>query len=78
MKFILSILICSQVAGNCLPPYPIPKVYTNGYDCMMAGYNESIEKMKEIGREEINKHRIFMKFACQPYVVLPDPKGNPT
>ena len=48
MKFLLSILICTQVAGNCLPPYSMPEAYTNGYDCMMAGYNEAIKKMKEM------------------------------
>ena len=76
MKFILSMLICSQVAGTCLPPYPMPEVYTNGYDCMMTGYNEAIKKMKEMGPEDINKHRIFIKFGCQPYVLLPE--GEPT
>ena len=78
MKFILSMLICSQVAGTCLPPYPMPEVYTNGYDCMMAGYNEAIKKMKEIGPEDINKHHIFIKFGCQSYVLLPEPEGEPT
>jgi|TARA_R100001530_G_scaffold129703_1_gene100183 hypothetical protein len=77
MKFILSILICSQVAGTCLPPYPVPEVYTNGYDCMMAGYEEAIEKMKEIGRDEVNTNHVFIKFGCQPYVLLPPEKGDP-
>ena len=77
MKFILSILICSQVVGTCLPPYPVPEVYTNGYDCMMAGYKEAMEKMKEIGRDEVNKNHVFIKFGCQPYVLLPSKKGDP-
>jgi len=30
----------------------------------MAGYEESQKKLKEIGKEEINKYRTFVKFVC--------------
>ena len=31
---------------------------------MTFGYEESKRKMIEIGREEANKHEIFVKFFC--------------
>ena len=34
------------------------------YDCMITGYNTSIEKMVEIGRLEVNKYDMFIKFTC--------------
>jgi hypothetical protein len=31
---------------------------------MNAGYSESIKKMEKIGREEVNEHEVFIRFAC--------------
>ena len=31
---------------------------------MLDGYTKSHEKMVEFGREEVNKHKIFIKFGC--------------
>ena len=64
MKFILALVICSQVQQTCLPPYEWPETFNSQYDCLMFGYEKSMKKMKEIGREEINKHSIFVKFYC--------------
>ena len=64
MKFVLALVICSQVQQTCLPPYEWPETFNSQYDCLMFGYEESMKKMKEIGREEINKHNIFVKFYC--------------
>ena len=66
MKFLLSLIICSQVAGTCMPAYEWPDKFDTSYDCMMFGYQESMNKMKEIGRDEINKHNMFVKFYCTP------------
>ena len=66
MKFLLTMVICSQVAGTCMPPYPWPTTFNTQYDCLMFGYEESIKKMKEIGQEDVNKHNMFIKFYCTP------------
>ena len=60
MKFILTILICSQVAGTCLPPYQVPEKFDDGYDCMITGYEMALDKLQEMGREDVNKHNIFI------------------
>ena len=66
MKILLSMIICAQVAGSCLDPYPWPVVFDSQYDCLMEGYKQSMVKMEEIGREDINKYNMFMKFYCTP------------
>ena len=64
MKIILSIIICSQLANTCLDPYIWPEKFDSHYDCLTFGYKESLNKMKEIGREEVNEYIVFLKFTC--------------
>ena len=66
MKILLTLIICSQVANTCMPPYPWPQTFDTTYDCMIFGYEESLKKMKEIGRQEVNKHNIYIRFTCNP------------
>ena len=66
MKILLSLIICSQIHTTCMPPYQWPETFDSTYDCMMFGYAESLVKMKEIGREEVNKHGIYIRFLCTP------------
>ena len=66
MKFILTLIICSQVAGTCMTPYPWPASFESQYDCMIFGYEESLNKMQEIGRQEVNKHNVYIRFTCTP------------
>ena len=71
MKFILSMIICTSVYQQCLPPHPMPEKYLSHYECMIAGYEESIKKAKEIGPEEINKYGTIIKFYCMQEKDLP-------
>ena len=64
MKFILTLVMCSYVSGECLPPFEWPERFDSGYDCSIAGYEEAARKLKEIGPEEVNKHRISITFSC--------------
>ena len=66
MKFVLSLLICSSIAGECMPPFDWPETFDNSYDCMMFGYQESQKKMEEIGRQDVNEHSIYIRFTCTP------------
>ena len=66
MKILLTLIICSQVANTCMPPYPWPDTFNTTYDCMLFGYEESLKKMREIGRQEVNKHNIYIRFMCNP------------
>ena len=66
MRILLSLIICSQIAGTCMTPYQWPETFNTQYDCLMFGYEESIRKMEEIGREEVNKYNVFIRFTCTP------------
>ena len=77
MKFILSMIICSSVFQQCLPPHPMPEIYNSHYEWMIAGYEESIKKAKEIGPEEINKYGTIIKFYCMQEQDIPK-KGRAT
>ena len=75
MKYTLLMLICSLMTGECMPPHPMPDKYDSIYDCLNAGYIESLNKSKEIGKEEINKHEIYIRFVCkQEKIIVPIPK----
>ena len=66
MKIILSLIICSSVAGECMPPFDWQETFRTKYDCLTFGYEESMKKMKDLGPEEVNKHNMFIRFTCTP------------
>jgi hypothetical protein len=84
-KFILLMVLCSGVAQNeckviptkeklfdntCLEPHVWPTTFNTQYDCLMYGYEESLNKMKEIGAEDVNKYNMFIKFNCTPSNII--------
>ena len=80
MKFVLSMIMCTSVYNQCLPPFQMSELYNSHYECMIAGYNESIKKAEEIGPEEINKYGTIIKFYCvQEDLIIPKkkPVGKP-
>ena len=66
MKFILTLLMCSIVDGKttCLPPFQSEVEYVDAYECMLDGYNETYNKIVELGREDVNQYNIYIKFGC--------------
>jgi len=65
MKVILILYMCSFTTGKCLPPYEFPIQYNDMYECLNAGYSESLKKSKDIGRQDVNKNGIYIRFACK-------------
>jgi hypothetical protein len=65
MKIILIMLVCSFTSGTCTPPLVINEKFDDMYSCLIRGYEESINRTMEIGREEINKQGLFTRFACR-------------
>ena len=64
MKFGLAFLLCSYIAQSCLPPKLYEFEFDNEYDCMVAGYSESLKQIEQIGRLDVNEHRMYIKFGC--------------
>ena len=68
-------IICSLVAGECTTPYQMPDKYSSMYDCLNAGYAESLKKSKEIGRSDVNQHQMYIRFICrEEAIIVPPPK----
>ncbi len=64
MKILLILYMCSYTAGSCLPGHQWPDKFNDMYDCMQTGYKQSLKKIKEVGREDVNEYEIFIRFAC--------------
>ena len=69
-KWALILIICSSQSNTCLPPIEYPIKYNDGYDCMVAGYKESLLETEQIGRKEINEYNIYIKFGCNPVDII--------
>jgi|TARA_R100001082_G_C4328102_1_gene144330 hypothetical protein len=76
MKYALYMILCSALAGECMPPHKMPTTYDSMFSCLNAGYEESLKKSKEVGREEVNQHHIYIKFVCKEIeeIIVPQPK----
>ena len=66
MEFVLTMIMCAYVEGNttCMQPHRIDGTYTDGYSCMLDGYKKSYDKIVELGRDDVNKFSIYIKFGC--------------
>ena len=65
MKYILVMIICSQIESTCYPPIALKKTFNSSYDCLQEGYMESKILLKELGKQQVNKNKIIIKFTCQ-------------
>ena len=66
MKFVLTFIFCSGMAGSCLPPVGYDETYPCLYTCLNAGYAESMVQLKNFGEKDVNEKMIFIKFFCSP------------
>ena len=64
MEVVLVLFLCSSINKVCLEPIPYPKKFKDEYTCLLKGYSESIELLKNAGRENVNEHGLFYKFDC--------------
>jgi hypothetical protein len=65
MKILLTLIMCSFNTNVCITPYEVPTTFNSMYDCLVKGYEMSMEKTVEIGKYEVNKHGIYIKFHCK-------------
>ena len=71
MEYVLTMIMCAFVEGKttCMPPFTVNQTYKDGYTCMLDGYTKSYDKIVEIGREEVNKYNIYIKFGCSENII---------
>ncbi len=56
--------MCSYTANTCMPAYQWPTKFDSGFDCSVFGYEESARKLRELGKEDVDLHRISITFTC--------------
>ena len=66
MKILLTLILCSGIAGECLPGYDWPVEFDSYYECLQQGNIQAYNKLALIGPEEVNEFRMFVKFNCSP------------
>ena len=65
MKFLLIIQICSSIYNGCLTPLNDPYSYNSWKDCGLAGYEQTMNIMKELDSSLVNKDKIYIRFSCE-------------
>ena len=65
MKIVLSLIICSALAGECKAPFDHKDLFEDWSSCMYQGYNDSLQLLGIMGDDYINENKIFIKFACK-------------
>ena len=69
MKFLLTIMVCSVVTGECFTPPDYPKTKDSHYQCVRDGLGETYEVLIADGtftEDQINKMQLYPKFHCNP------------
>ena len=77
MKIALFLIMCSSIQSICMPPFLYEKTFNNHYDCLVKGYENSLEKIKEIGKDDINALGIYAKFECKEIILPPEKPKKP-
>ena len=67
MKYFLILWVCSALDGSCItPPIQNPQPFNSHYECVKAGYLAGSQMIQAMGRDVVEKNRIFVPFNCSP------------
>jgi hypothetical protein len=71
MNYILILWVCSSITTTCLTP-PIYQTlpYKTHYECVKAGYRDSLKLVETMGESIIERKRLFIAFNCKPEVTI--------
>ena len=64
MKLSLILILCSAIQTTCMPPMHTGLQYSSWNDCMVAGYEQSIEFLQSSEPDNVNENQIYVKFVC--------------
>ena len=58
--------VCFCVDGKtkCMPPHTLMINMLMVIECMLDGYTKSYDKIVELGKDDVNKFNIYIKFGC--------------
>ena len=70
-KFVLLMVLCSELAGNSCKVIPTPNILFNDYSsCITYGYDYSHTLMTEFDPEWVNSMEVYTKFSCKPNTTI--------
>ena len=70
-KFILLMVLCSELATNQCKIIPTPQVMFNDYSsCIVYGYDYSHTLMASFDTEWTNSMKAYTKFSCEPDKII--------
>ena len=70
-KFILLMLVCSQIPGNECKPIPTPvKEFDTYHECAYFGYDYSSILLKEMTTATVDEYEIYTKFSCKKNQII--------
>ena len=66
MSYILILWVCSSINNTCLSP-PIHQTlpYQTHYECVKAGYVDSLKLVETMGKSIIEREKLFVAFNCK-------------
>ena len=67
MKYFLYLCVCSAINGACMTPAILnPQPFNSHYECVRSGYIDGMQMIQTMGRDEVEKSRLFVAFNCKP------------
>jgi len=57
--------VCSQLHGSCLPPLRHVETFSDIYSCMVHGYKEAYMVTEKLGKDLVNKDKLYVRFVCK-------------
>jgi hypothetical protein len=71
VKFVLLMVLCSELATNECKVIPTPKILFDDYNtCVVYGYQYSYQLMASFDPEWTNSMKAYTKFSCKPDKVI--------
>ena len=64
MKFLLVLHLCSVVTQTCPNMMHPQKIYNSWDKCAIAGYELSLTTFTKLDKNEVNQHKLAIKFDC--------------
>ena len=66
MKYFLYLWVCSAINGACMTPAILnPQPFNSHYECVRSGYIDGMQMIQAMGRDEVEKSRLFVAFNCK-------------
>ena len=71
VKFVLLMVLCSEMAMHDCKVIPTPQILFNDYSsCIVYGYDYSYKLMASFDPEWINSMEAYTKFSCEPDKII--------